>query len=168
MSDPLADATGLAREDREELADLCRRYAAAADSREFGAFGELFTADGVLISTRGRYEGRVAIVAGVSGLARYDRTFHFVGQIRHWVEDGAVRGETYCVAHHFTDADGGGARDRVLYIRYRDECRREGGAWRFARRELGLVQAGQEDKPPAEAPPGQPAPRRVAARPPEA
>ena len=154
MSDPPADAAGLSREDREELADLCRRYASAADSREFGAFGELFTADGVLISSRGRYEGRAAIAAGVSGLARYDRTFHFVGQIRHWAEDGAVRGETYCVAHHFTDAGGAGTQDRVLYIRYRDECRREDGAWRFARRELGLVWAGQEDKPPGEPLPG--------------
>ena len=154
MSDPLADATGLSRADREELADLCRRYAAAADSRDFEAFGGLFTRDGVLVPSRGRYEGRAAIVAGVGGLARYDRTFHLVGQIRHWVEDGVVRGETYCVAHHFTGADGEGVRDRVLYIRYRDECRREDGAWRFARRELGLVWAGQEDKPPAEALPG--------------
>ncbi len=137
----------LTREDREELVALGHAYAFAADARDFEGFAALFTPDGVLIPSRGRYDGRDAIAKGVSGLARYDRTFHLVGQSRHWIDDGVVRGETYCIAHHFTENAEEGTRDRVMYIHYRDEYARHEGAWRFAHRTLGVVWAGQEDKP---------------------
>lgn len=137
----------LTREDREELVALGHAYAFAADARDFAGFAALFTPDGVLISSRYRYAGREAIAEGVSGLRRYDRTFHFVGQSRQWIEDGVTRGETYCIAHHFTETATEGTRDRVMYIHYRDEYARHEGAWRFAHRRLGVVWAGQEDKP---------------------
>ena len=137
----------LTREDREELVALGHSYAFAADGRDFEAFAALFTPDGVLISSRNRYQGREAIAEGVSGLRRYDRTFHFVGQSHYRIEGGVVRGETYCIAHHFIETDDEGTRDRVMYIHYRDEYARHEGAWRFAHRELGVVWAGQEDKP---------------------
>ena len=145
----MSDATPaeLSREDREELVALGHAYAFAADARDFEGFAALFTPDGVLISSRFRYEGREEIATGVSGLTRYDRTFHFVGQSRHWIADGVVRGETYCIAHHFIETADEGTRDRVMYIHYRDEYARHEGAWRFAHRELGAVWAGQEDKP---------------------
>ena len=137
----------LTREDREELVALGHAYAFAADARDFEGFAALFTPDGVLIPSRGRYDGREAIAKGVSGLRRYDRTYHFVGQSRFWVEDGVVRGETYCIAHHFTETEDEGTRDRVMYIHYRDVYARHEGAWRCAHRTLGVVWAGQEDKP---------------------
>ncbi len=136
----------LTREDREELVALGHGYAFAADARDFEGFAALFTPGGVLISSRFRYEGREAIAEGVSGLRRHDRTFHFVGQSRYWIDDAVVRGETYCIAHHFIETDDEGTRDRVMYIHYRDEYARHEGAWRFAHRELGVVWAGQEDK----------------------
>ncbi len=146
MSDPGTSTTALSREDREELTALCHSYASCVDTRDFEAVGPLFTADAVLSMPNGRREGRDAIVAAMHGLERYDRTFHLVGQIRQWVEDGVVRGETYCVAHHFTEGGAGGTEDRVMYIRYQDEFERD-DVWRFARRKLDVVWAGQEDKP---------------------
>ena len=144
MSD--GSPSALTREDCEELIALGHSYAFAADARDFEGFAALFTPDGVLISSRFRYEGREAIAEGVSGLRRHDRTFHFVGQSRYWIDDAVVRGETYCIAHHFIETDDEGTRDRVMYIHYRDEYARHEGAWRFAHRELGAVWAGQEDK----------------------
>ena len=146
MSDPQASTTALSTADREQLTALCHRYASCVDSRDFEAVRALFTPDAVLITTRARLEGHDAIVEAMHGLERYDRTFHLVGQIRHWIEDGGVRGETYCVAHHFTERGAAGTEDRVMYIRYQDEFERD-AVWRFARRELGIVWAGQEDKP---------------------
>ena len=146
MTNKSTSTTALSREDREELTALCSRYASFVDGRDFKAVGSLFTEDAVLVTANGLRDGRGAIVEAMHGLERYDRTFHLVGQSRHWVDDGVVRGETYCVAHHFGEAGDEGTRDRVMYIRYQDEFQRD-DTWRFARRELGVVWAGQEDKP---------------------
>ncbi|NNE75027.1 MAG: nuclear transport factor 2 family protein [Acidimicrobiales bacterium] len=138
----------LSQSDRFELSQLAIRYAAAVDDRDFDAVGTLFAADGELIvETGAARQGRDAIVAAMRGIERYDATFHHLGQIQHWLaEDSSVRGEVYCIAHHFTATDGGTA-DRVMYIRYSDTFIREDGRWCFARRALRSTWSGQEDKP---------------------
>lgn len=133
--------------DRRELADLCHRYASFADSRRFDDMGDLFAPDAVLVTQAGQREGRADILGAMRGLVRYDRTFHLVGQVRHWVDGDDVRGETYCIAHHFNAGDDGGTRDRVMYIRYDDVVVREQGTWRIGRRALDVAWAGPEDKP---------------------
>ena len=139
----------LTREDREELVALGHSYAFAADGRDFEAFAALFTPDGVLISSRNRYQGREAIAEGVSGLRRYDRTFHFVGQSRYWIDGAVVHGETYCIAHHFIETDDEGTRDRVMYIHYRDEYAPRGRlALRAPRTRRGLGGPGGQARRP--------------------
>ncbi len=138
----------LSTDDRRALIDLSYRYASHVDGRDFAALGALFVEDAVLVSGSGTREGRAAILTAMRQLDRYDRTFHLVGQIRIWVEADGPHGETYCVAHHFTD-DADGTRDRVMYIRYQDtfvpDLDREGD-WRFARRVLAITWAGDEPK----------------------
>jgi len=137
----------LSPDDRRDLTELCHRYASCADTRDFDAMGALFAEDAVLVSVHGGREGRDAIVAAMRGLSRYDRTFHLLGQIRHWVDDrGVVCGEAYCIAHHF-NAGADRTQDRVMYIRYDDEFVRNDGVWTFARRTLDVAWAGHEDKP---------------------
>ena len=137
----------LTSDDHRQLDDLVASYASFADSRRFDDMGPLFTQDAVLVTPMGTREGRASIVEAMHGLERYERTFHLVGQSRRWDEDGVLRGETYCTAHHFNDDGTGGTRDRVMYIRYLDRYERVDGAWRIARRELDVPWQGQEDKP---------------------
>jgi hypothetical protein len=135
-------------DDRRLLTDLSHRYASHVDDRDLEALGDLFTEDAVLVSAAGTREGRAAILAAMAKLERYDRTFHLVGQVRLWAEADGPHGETYCVAHHFLE-DGDAMRDRVMYIRYRDTFAHDLGrdvVWRFARRELDVVWAGNEPK----------------------
>ncbi len=138
----------LSTDDRRALIELSHRYASHVDDREFDALGALFTEDAILVSAAGAREGRVEILTAMQRLDRYDRTFHLVGQVRLWVETDGPHGETYCVAHHFTE-DADGTRDRVMYIRYHDTFVHDpdpDGDWRFARRVLDIAWAGDEPK----------------------
>lgn len=143
-----APETNLSPADRDELSRLAIRYAAAVDDRDFATIGMLFAADAELIAEAGEpRRGRDAIVAAMRGIERYDATFHHLGQIHHWVaDDGSVRGEVYCIAHHFIASESG-TSDRVMYVRYADTFVNEDGRWCFAQRRLRSTWSGQEDKP---------------------
>ena len=135
-------------DDRRALTDLSHRYASHVDDRDLDALGALFTEDAVLVSAAGPREGRTEILVAMRQLDRYDRTFHLVGQVRLWVEADGPHGETYCIAHHFTDGPDG-TRDRVMYIRYHDTFVHDPDGeidWRFARRVLDVTWAGDEPK----------------------
>lgn len=134
----------LSETDHRELAELSHRYASFVDSRRFGEVGDLFTVDAVLVTPAGQRVGRAEVAAAMHGLTRYERTFHLVGQIRHWVDGDTVRGETACVAHHFTTAEDGATGDKVMCIRYHDDVVQEDGVWRLARRTLDVVWTAQE------------------------
>jgi len=134
--------TALSTADSNELERLCRRYASAADDKDFDAMGSLFALEGELITERGTTVGRETITKAFGGLARYDATFHLLGQMEFWLDppaagttaDGAteVSGQVYCIAHHFTAGN-----DRVMYIRYHDRyVRSPSGEWQFRQRRL--------------------------------
>lgn len=134
----------LTEADRRALLDLSHRYASAVDRRDFDGVVELFTPAAELITLGGTRRGHRAIAEALEGLRRYGATFHLLGQIRHWIDaEQVVRGEAYCVAHHFTDT-GSGTDDRVLYIRYEDRYEKAAGGWRFARRHLDVVRSVHE------------------------
>lgn len=135
---------GLNDADRNELTDLSYRYASMVDGRQFDEMADLFAPDATLITPTAHLDGRNEILTAMRALVRYDSTFHLVGQTRHWEVNGTTNGETYCVAHHFV-AEPEATRDRVMYIRYHDELVHD-DRWRFARRELEVIWAGQEDK----------------------
>lgn len=129
--------------DRLALRELVDRYASAVDARDADAFAALFTPDAVLAVYEREdaepvveYRGHDALRDVMDLLRHYSATFHLMANhlcaIR--APDGAT-GETYCMAHHLTEA-AGGATDLVMYIRYRDAYTRTGDGWRFARRDV--------------------------------
>jgi uncharacterized protein (TIGR02246 family) len=124
-------------EDRLALQDLSARYARAVDRRDYAAFVELFTADGVLCGPGYAMKAQVEIERGIRLIEQYEATQHCVHQQLVDVRGDAASGETYCVARHVYTKDGS-KRKLDMGVRYRDEYRREAGAWRFARRELVL------------------------------
>ena len=134
----------------EALRDLAATYAAGVDRRDAALIEQVFHDDATLI-VRGRTgrrpdperrrEGRAAIGGIAELIARYDETFHFVGQARYAIgaDDGTApstaTGEVYCEAHHLLVDDDGVGTDHVLFIRYQDDYRTDDdGAWRIATR----------------------------------
>ena len=82
-------------------------------------------------------EGLDATLQSVDALGQMFRsTLHKVHNQTVMIEGNEASGETYCTADHLlNDAD------QLLRwtIRYIDEWRREGGAWRITRRQLELL-----------------------------
>jgi len=136
----------------EQLFDLSRTYARAADRRDPVEFVSVFAPDGRLsvcsvadpAVIRHTRRGSDELAAVPDALRRYARTFHFLGQATYTVraDGGAATGEVYCIAHHLTvDATGAAsaasAQNKVMYIRYRDEYGVDStGAWRIAHRRV--------------------------------
>lgn len=129
-------------DDRDAIRSLAVAYAEGADRRHYPAVGALFADDGVLRPAKGHRTGPDEIAAALTGLDRYEVTFHLLGQHRVDLDPhdpDRATGEVYCVAHHlFTDGAGGARTDRIMYIRYQDEYRRTAPGWRFAERRLEI------------------------------
>ncbi len=125
------------------LRGLVDGYARAVDRGDVEAFVDLFEPDAVLQVFYGPdSEGPTTESRGHSALgeiptrvgARYDRTFHFVGNHLCDVRGDEATGEAYCLAHHLTENAHGGT-DYVMLIRYRDVYRRRpGDSWKIAHR----------------------------------
>jgi len=136
------------------LRRLSTGYAAAVDALDGPGFAALFTADGELWVPDLRGDGAPTICRSgaadleriPSGLARYRATHHRVGPATYEVDGDTATGEVAGVAHHLAAPDdaavvvwgGGPGTDTVWYIRYVDDYRRDGSAWRIARRVLHL------------------------------
>lgn len=132
--------------DRLALTDLIAQYAIAVDRRDEPALTALFTDDAELVQPaglvrRGRnatLTGNVAIAQGVlEAVAHLHSTRHIVNQQIVYRTGDTARGEVYGEAHHVYATENG-HRDYVVAIRYQDEYRNTGGAWRIARRELSV------------------------------
>ncbi len=130
--------------DRSELHDLALQYARGADRRDLAIFRQIFAEDGRILGYYGdpqtdepeiRLEGHDAIVKGMEGLKRYEKTFHVVAN--HFVEiDGdRASGETYCTAHHVSTRNGV-RMNYTMFIRYQDSYERREEGWVFTERIL--------------------------------
>lgn len=133
--------------DRFALRQLAESYAIGCDSRDADLLRSLFV-DGATITVHwpGRTPSVIVLPEAADSIpaslaARYDRTYHFVGNHRAVLDGDVATGVTYCTAHHLT-AIGGDANprddvhDHVMVIRYEDTYRRTGDGWRFASRDL--------------------------------
>ena len=136
------DAGALA--DRLALRDLVQKYARAVDRRDADLLDSLFCDDAEMLifqdpasteptsAIRGRHE--LARITKV--VTRYVSTTHFIGNHLVDLTGDTATGETYCLAYHLYDGDGGERRMLVWSIRYRDRYVRGDGGWRFAQRQL--------------------------------
>jgi|SRR5689334_9812936 len=129
--------------DQLALRALADRYAAGVDRRDRDLFLSAFHADGVLVlldhadptqvfATR---RGHDELGAVTELIARYDKTFHMIGNARYEVDGDRATGEVYCVAHHLT-TDRHGGTDYVMMIRYLDTYTRREGRWGIEERRL--------------------------------
>lgn len=108
-------------------------YAAGADRRDKALWREVLAEDCLIEGPGFSIAGREANLGSIDHLAAMFRaTFHRVHNQLATIDGDYATGETYCTADHL-QADG-----TILSwsIRYQDEWRREGGVWRFTRRQL--------------------------------
>ena len=130
--------------DRLAVRELIEAYAHCADRRDANGQMSLFTADThfvVFMNAKDRkptweLRSRDALAPVFADLNKYDATTHFVGQstIFSLTDDKAI-GETYCLAHHVTVAEGK-RRLMIASLRYLDTFVKQGGSWLFAERRL--------------------------------
>lgn len=118
---------GLTLDDENALRALAARYARALDRRDGAAFLEVFTRDAVLrVFDPGRTDAPYGIVHGhgelrhiLDRIARYDATFHTLGQAVYEPAPGGATGEVYCTARHLTRTRHE-ATEFTMLIRYLD------------------------------------------------
>jgi hypothetical protein len=130
--------------DRLAIRELVDAYAHCADRRDAQGQMSLFTADTHFVlfmnakDSRPSWElrSRDALAPVFADLDQYDATTHFVGQSTILsLTDAKASGETYCLAHHVTVAEGK-RRLMVAALGYLDTFVKQDGAWLFAERRL--------------------------------
>lgn len=116
------------------LARCAADYARGADRRDKALWRAVLAEDCVIAGPGFVLEGREANLGSIDLLGRMFRaTRHVIHQLRAEIDGDSARGETHCTADHLLAGE-----DAVLSwaIRYQDSWLREGGVWRFTRREL--------------------------------
>jgi hypothetical protein len=130
--------------DRLAVRELVDAYAHCADRRDAKGQMSLFTADTHFVVFMNAKESkptwelrsRDALAPVFADLNKYDATTHFVGQSTILsLTDEKASGETYCLAHHVTVADGK-RHLMIASLRYLDTFVKEDGGWLFAERRL--------------------------------
>ena len=130
--------------DVDDLRGLAATYARAVDRRDGSLLASVFAVDAVLevydpataAEPTGVRRGHPELAAIADAIARFDRTFHLVGQSHYEVDGDVATGEVYCAAHHLSRSAEGDT-DMVMFIRYDDRyARGADGRWCIARRRV--------------------------------
>ena len=129
--------------DQLALRALGEQYAWAVDRRDRDAFLAVFHPDGALVlldhadpeQVTATRRGHAELADITDLIARYEKTFHFVGNARYTIDGDRATGEVYCLAHHLTPNRHGGT-DYVMMIRYQDDYSRRDGRWGIDERRL--------------------------------
>jgi hypothetical protein len=130
--------------DRLAIRELIEAYAHCADRRDAKRQMSLFTPDThflVYMNAKNptpsqELRTREALAPVFADLNKYDATTHFIGQTTILtLAESRATGETYCLAHHVTVADGK-RRLMVASLRYLDTFVKTDISWLFAERKL--------------------------------
>jgi ketosteroid isomerase-like protein len=121
-------------DDRLAIHELLARYSHAIDGRDYAAWVDCFTADGVLVSAMGVSSGRLELEAFAktyeAGRARMPNARHFMTNIATKIDGDRASARSYV---QITTSNPQGVR--VLFTgQYDDELVRIDGMWKFAER----------------------------------
>ena len=130
--------------DRLAIRTLVEAYAHCADRRDAKGQMALFTPDThfvVYMDARDSepaqdLHGRHALAPVFDALNAYVATMHLNGQSTVELDGDLATGETYCLAHHLTEAEDGSRTLMIASIRYLDTIVKQADAWLFAERRL--------------------------------
>ena len=129
------DAAALRRlADRQEIAELCARYAIALDTRDWGLLESCFAPAPVFVHPGGRLEGFPAILQRTkAALAPLTATQHLLGTMVAEVDGDQARSVCYFQAQHVRAGAPGGER-YIIAGRYTDTLARTAGGWKITER----------------------------------
>ena len=138
MSDDMTgdtDAAAIRRlADRQEIAELCARYATALDARDWGLLESCFAPAPVFVHPGGRLEGFAAILQRTrAALAPLTATQHLLGTMVAEVDGDTARSVCYFQAQHVRAGTPGGER-YIIAGRYADTLTRTAGGWKITER----------------------------------
>ncbi|MCU1396680.1 MAG: nuclear transport factor 2 family protein [Ilumatobacteraceae bacterium] len=117
--------------DREEIGDVVKRLARGTDRLDAEMMAGCYHPDGFDDHNAFRGSGTDFAQWVCTVLPHFSATMHFIGApyIRFRADPDIADVDTYCVAHHISDAT-----DMVLGLRYVDRFERRDGAWLIAKR----------------------------------
>jgi hypothetical protein len=129
--------------DRLAIRELIDAYAHCADRRDAARQMALFTENTrflVFMDSRNpapsqEISRRKDLAPVFDNLNRYETTTHFNGQSTIVLDGDRASGESYCLAHHVSVADGKRSL-MVASIRYLDSFTKTSGRWLFSERKL--------------------------------
>ena len=129
--------------DRLAIRELVDAYAHCADRRDAQRQMSLFTSDAHFVVYMGigakeparEYHSRSELAPVFEHLNTYEATTHFNGQSTISREGDRANGESYCLAHHVSAAEGK-RTSMVASIRYHDAMVKRQGKWLFSERKL--------------------------------
>jgi len=130
--------------DRLAIRELVDAYAHCADQRDAKGQMALFTEDTRFLvfmdhespEPTQELHGRESLAPVFDNLNTYAVTMHFNGQSTVVLDGDRATGESYCLAHHLSTADGAQRTMMVASIRYLDEFVKQDSHWYFAERRL--------------------------------
>ncbi|MDT3444507.1 MULTISPECIES: nuclear transport factor 2 family protein [unclassified Pseudofrankia] len=130
--------------DRLAIRELVDAYARCADRRDAKGQMALFTEDTRFLvfmdydspEPTQQVRGRASLAPVFDTLNAYAVTMHFNGQSTVVLDGDQASGESYCLAHHLSVAEGGQRTVMIASIRYLDEFVKQDGQWLFAERRL--------------------------------
>src|SRR5579862_1827656 len=130
--------------DRLAIRELVDAYAHCADRRDAKGQMALFTEDtrflvfmdATAAEPTQELHGRDSLAPVFDNLNSYVATMHFNGQSTVVLDGDRATGESYCLAHHLSEAEDGSRTLMVASIRYLDTFVKQDGAWLFAERRL--------------------------------
>ncbi len=142
----MADHTAVSPEeaaDRLAIRELIDAYAHCADRRDAAGQMALFAETArflVFMDSRNpkpdqEINRREDLAPVFDNLNRYEATTHFNGQSTIVLDGDRASGESYCLAHHVSVADGKRSL-MVASIRYLDSFAKTSGRWLFSERKL--------------------------------
>jgi SnoaL-like domain len=122
--------------DELAISRIMVNYARGVDRRDFDLVRSCFLPEAVIQGTSfgGPRDEYLEIL--LSGVMRYPKTMHFIGNQHREVDGDNGRTETYLIAHHFADEQGE-IESLIMGVRYHDQVRRtEDGTWGIVRRDV--------------------------------
>lgn len=130
-------------DDRVAIRTLIDAYAHCADTRDAAGQMALFAEDThfvVYMDSRNpqpsqEFHRREELVPVFDALNAYEETMHFNGQSTIALDGDKATGESYCLAHHLSVADGKRSL-MIAAIRYLDTFVRTDRGWFFSERKL--------------------------------
>jgi len=114
---------------REEIGDVIKRLARGTDRLDEALMASCYHPDGFDDHNSFRGSGAEFARWVVTVLPHFTATMHFLGMPLIRRDGDTAQVDTYCVAHHLTDAT-----DMILGLRYVDRFERRDGTWLIGRR----------------------------------